>query len=183
MAGRCTVCAHDSRAAIEQALMNGKPKSAVARQFGFTYTRKSDGKVMGDHKIMERHADKCMGEAFRKAIEDRELASGEAMLARLRRLEAEVDTVIERAQKGDPIMSGDIPLLDDDGQIMYRHNDRVLLAAVREARANVELMAKLAGKVEGEPVDLDQVRAHLQTPEARRLIAQLEELQAQTPKE
>ena len=175
---RCPVCSHDSRAAIEQAILNGKPKTQVALTFGFTYTRAKDGKVMGNHKVITNHLDH-MGEAFRKAMDDRDLASGEAMAARLRVLEAEVDKVLERANAGQPVLVGDVPLLDDEGRQVMRYDNRLVLAAVAQARANVELMAKLAGKVENDPEDLDAVRAHLQSPKARRLLAELEALAAQ----
>lgn len=177
MSARCPVCSHDSRAAIEQALLNGKPKAQVAKTFGFVYRRGSDGKEMGNHKVMTNHLDH-MGEAFKASVEGREMASGEAMAARLRVLEAEVDRVIERANKGEPVMVGDVPLLNEDGSAVVRYDNRLLLAAIGHARANVELIAKLAGKVENDPEDLDAVRAHLRDPEARRLLQRLEELAA-----
>jgi hypothetical protein len=174
---RCPVCSHDSRAAIEQAILNGKPKAQVALTFGFTYVRGSDQKVMGNHKVITNHLDH-MGDDFRKAMEDRDLASGEAMAARLRVLEAEVDGVLERANRGEVVMVGDVPLLDDEGRQIMRYDNRLILAAIAQARANVELIAKLAGKVENDPTDLDSVRQHLRSPEARRLLARLEELAA-----
>jgi hypothetical protein len=174
---RCPVCSHDSRAAIEQAILNGKPKAQVALTFGFTYTRSKDGKVMGNHKVITNHLDH-MGESFRKAMDDRDLASGEAMAARLRVLEAEVDKVLERANEGKVLLVGDVPLLDDEGRQIRVVDNRLVLAAVAQARANVELMAKLAGKVENDPEDLDSVRKHLQSPKARRLLAELEAMAA-----
>lgn len=178
MSARCPVCSHESRAAIEQAILNGKPKAQVAKTFGFTYTRSKDQKVMGNHKVIQNHLDRCMGEAFKASMEAREMASGEAMTTRLRVLEDEVDKVLARANAGEPVMVGDVPLLDDEGHQVMRYDNRLILTAVREARANVEMMAKLAGKVENDPEDLDQVRAHLRSPEARRLLARLDELQA-----
>lgn len=178
MSARCPVCSHDSRAAIEQAMMNGKPAAQIAKTFGFTYTRSKDGKVMGNHKVIKNH-EAHMGEAFRQALEDREMASGEAMATRLRVLEAEVDKVLERANEGVPVMVGDVPLLDDDGRQIMRYDNRLILAAIREARGNVELLAKLSGKVETDPGDVEAVRRHLKSPKARRLLAELEELAAQ----
>lgn len=179
MSARCPVCSHDSRAAIEQAILNGKPKAQIAKTFGFTYTRSKDQKVMGNHKVIQNHLDRCMGEAFKASMEAREMASGEAMATRLKVLEAEVDKVLDRANRGEPVMVGDIPLLDDEGRQIMRYDNRLILAAIREARGNVELLAKLAGKVENDPEDLEAVRQHLRSPEARRLLARLDELQAQ----
>lgn len=179
MSARCRVCSHDSRAAIEQAILNGKPKASVAKTFGITYTQSKTGKVVGNHKVIQHHLDRCMGEAFQKSLEAREMASGEAMATRLRVLEAEVDKVLDRANQGEVVMVGDVPLLDDEGRQVRRYDNRLILAAIREARGNVELLAKLAGKVENDAEDTDAVRRHLQSPEARRLLARLEELAAQ----
>lgn len=175
---RCPVCSHDSRAAIEQAVLNGKPHAQIALTFGFTYTRSKDDKVMGNHKVIKNHLTH-MGESFQKAMEDRDLASGEAMAARLRVLEAEVDGVLKRANAGEPVMVGDVPLLNEDGSPVLRYDNRLILAAIAQARANVELIAKLAGKVEADPTDTEAVRQHLRSPEARRLLARLDELAAQ----
>lgn len=175
---RCPVCSHDSRAAIEQAILNGKPHAQIAKTFGFTYVRGSDDKVMGNHKVIKNHLDH-MGEDFQKAMEDRDLASGEALAARLRVLEAEVDKVIARANEGQVVMVGDVPLLDDEGRQVIRYDNRLILAAIAQARANVELIAKLAGKVEADPTDTEATRQHLRSPEARRLLARLDELAAQ----
>lgn len=175
---RCPVCTHDSRPAIEQAILNGKAHSQIALAFGFTYTRSKDQKVIGNHKVIANHIDH-MGEAFRKAMDERDLASGEALALRLRALEQEVDKVLERANDGTVVMVGDVPLLDDEGREVRAYDNRLVLAAVAQARANVEMMAKLAGKIETDPEDLDAVRKHLTSPKARRLLAELEALAAQ----
>lgn len=180
MARQCAVCGHDSRAAIEQAILNGKAMSQVARTFGFLYRRGKDGEMVGDHKIIQRHRDQCMPDAYQRAMADRDNETGTAIAARLRRLDEEVDKVIEDANRGKPVLVGDIPLLDDDGRQVVAHDWRLLLAAVREGRANAELLAKLSGKVEGENTDLDAIRAHLADPKARRLLAELEALAAET---
>lgn len=174
----CQVCVHESRLAIEQAILNGKPKAAIARTFGFTYTRSKDGKVMPDHKVIARHADRCMAGAYQKAVEERENQSGVAIAARLAYLDEQVDLVITKAREGRPVMVGDVPLLNDDGTEMKAYDWRLLLAAVREGRSNAELVAKLSGRVEHDAEDLDAIRRHLDTPEARKLLARLEELAA-----
>lgn len=177
-AKRCQVCTHPSRLAIEQAILNAKPKSAIARDFGFTYTRSSDGATMPNHKAIARHAGRCMANAYERAVANQENKSGEQIVKRLEQLDEEVDRVIEAARKGFPVMVGDVPLLDDEGRQVMRHDWRLLLAAVREGRANAELVAKLAGKVEGDAGDLEAARRHLESPEARRLLQELERLQA-----
>lgn len=178
MARPCPVCIHDSRMAIEQAILNGKSASQVARQFGFMYESKTGPKP--NHKQITNHRDNHMPEAYQASVKDREAASGNAMAARLRYLDEQVDTVIGRAAKGEVIMVGDVPLLDDDGRPVLRYNDRLLLAAIREARGNVELTAKLAGAIpEGKSEELDRMRDLLKSPEARKLLAKLDALDAQ----
>lgn len=176
----CKVCHHPSRLAIEQAILNGKPKAGIARDFGFTYTRSKDSQEVPDHKVIQRHIDSCMPDAYQKAMEEREAESGVAMAARLRYLDEQVDLVIEKAKEGVPVLVGDVPLLDEEtGAVIKRYDFRLLLAAVREGRGNMEMLAKLAGRTEQDPEDLDRLRKHLDSPEARLLLARLDELAAQ----
>lgn len=180
MAKPCGICNNESRLAIEQAILNGKPLSQIARQFGITYTSSTTHKEVGDHKAVQRHRDQHMGSAYQEAMKGRELQSGMAMAARLEQLEAEVDKVIARANQGEPVLVGDVPLLHDDGSQVVRYDSRLLLAAVRTARANVELMAKLAGAIpEGKEQELETIRRRLENPKTRRLLAMLDELDAQ----
>jgi len=176
---RCRVCTHDSRAAIEQAILNQKPHAQIALTFGITYRQGGpDGKLKGNNKAIARHV-AHMGETFQKAVQERDLASADAMVARLRALEEHVDTVLEHALKGDPIMVEGVAILHHvTGEPLVRYDDRLILRAVSEGRKNVALLAQLAGKVETGPEGLELLRAHLDTPEGRRLLAQLDELAA-----
>lgn len=174
----CRICHHGSRAAIEQAILNLKPKSQIARDFGFVYTRHSDGREMPDHKVIQRHMDRCMGNAYQAVKDETEQASGFAIAARLAYLDEQVTAAIEAARKGFPVMVGDIPLLDDEGRQVMRYDWRLVLAAVREGRQNADLSARLAGKLEQDPQDLGVIRGHLDTPEARALLARLERMAA-----
>lgn len=176
MATSCQVCTHESRAAIEQAILNAKPKAKIARDFGYFYMSK--GRQVPNTNAIKRHADRCMKGAYERAHANREKKSGEAIVSRLDMLDAEVDKVIAAVHEGTVVMVGDVPLLDDEGRQVKRHDWRLLLSAVAQGRANAELQAKLAGKVEGDPADLDAIRGHLGNPVARRLLAQLEELAA-----
>lgn len=181
MARPCAVCIHPSRAAIEQAILNGKAASGIARDFGFTYTRRTGekaGEEAPDHRIVTRHRDQHMGKAYATAVAEREVQSGVAIAKRLEVLDEKVDLAIEHALEGEPVLVGDAPLLNDDGTQVMRRDWRLLLAAVREGRANAELLAKLAGRTESDTPDLDAIRQHLGSPEARKLLQQLEELAA-----
>lgn len=177
----CQVCQHESRLSIDQAILNGKGLRAIARDFGIG-SRVGTPDFRPDHKKVERHRDGCMGEAYRAAREADLEKSGLALVNRMKELDEAVDEVLARARKGEPVYDaeGVTLLMDTDGVTpLVRYNDRTLLAAIREARRNTEMRAKLAGAVpEGDQDSLDQARALLASPEARRLLAQLDALQS-----
>jgi hypothetical protein len=180
MPSPCRVCIHESRAAIEQAILSGKPASQIAKNFGFTYTTRKAGKVMGDHKVITRHRDECMREAYDRSQADRDAITGNAMAARIAYLDEQVDHVIQVARQGETVMFDGVPLLNDDGTPVKRYDERLLLAAVRTARMNVEVMAKLSGAIpEGKSEELDAMRDLLKSPEARKLLAALDALDVQ----
>lgn len=177
MARPCRVCTHESRAAIEQAILNGKAAAAICRDFGFTYTVRSgeqEGQEKPDHKIITRHRDEHMGKAYQTAIADREKASGDAMVARLKHLDDELDAVLERAKEGRILEVEGVPLLDDEGKPERVRDERLILAVVREARANMDVGLKLSGRTEHDPMELDRLRAGLENPAIRKLMADLE---------
>lgn len=179
MALPCPICIHESRPAIEQAILNDKPKTQIAKTFGFTYVAKKSGNVLGDHKVISRHLPHMKG-AYEKAMESRELQSGLALSARLETLEQNVTRVLEDAWKGEPVMAGDVPLLNDDGTPMLRFNYRLVLAAVSQARQNVALMAALQGAIpDGKGEEMAELRKRLDNPEGRKLLAALDALDAQ----
>lgn len=177
MARPCRICTHDSRAAIEQAILNGKTASGIARDFGFTYTIRTGeqaGTLKPDHRIVTRHRDDHMGQAYTKAMEARELESGDAIVTRLRFLDEQVDTVITRCQEGLPLTVEGVPLLKDDGTVERMHDNRLLLAAVREARGNAELALKLSGRTETDPTELEKLRTGIKDPKVRKLLLEAE---------
>ena len=94
------------------------------------------------------------------------------------------------ALKGHVLMSGDTPLLDDEGQPKTErtiYHIRTLLAAVREGRHNQALIAKLAGALPEGDDPAEATRELLKDPAMRRLLAQMEaragELEQQTGKD
>lgn len=177
MARPCAICIHDSRAAIEQAILSRKPASQIARNFGFTYTRRSGpkaGQKTPDHRIVTRHRDEHMGKAYQTAVAESEAQSGVAMVNRLKMLDEAVDFVMEKAREGVVLEVEGVPLLDDDGQPLRKQDLRLMLAAVRESRANIDTGLKLSGRTEHDPQTMERIRAQLQDPEARRLLAELD---------
>lgn len=176
-APRCPVCDHPSVLGINQAILNGKSFRAIARDFRVGSER--SGEFRPNHHKISRHAEKCMATSFQKLQEANLTAQGAAIQARLKYLDEQVDQAITDALKGEVVMVGDAPMLDEDGKPMERRSIahvRALLAAVREGRHNAALMAKLAGALPEEDQDaLEKARAGLEDPTVRRLVQQMEE--------
>lgn len=169
---RCRICTHPSMLAINQAILNGKPQRAVARDFD-----------LGDHKIVARHV-RHMGDTYQAARDADAEASGMALVNRMKQLDEQVDAVLTRVAQGEVVYDNEgLPVLDPSGdgtQFLRRHREATILAAVREARRNVEMRAKLAGAIpEGDDEALNKARAALASPEARRLLAELDRTLAQ----
>jgi hypothetical protein len=173
---RCQVCSHDSRLAIDQAILNGKSLNSIARQFGIGSHRGETFRP--DHKIVGRHRDNHLGEAYAKARDADLEASGLALVNRMKQLDEDADAILARCREGEVITDGEgLPVLDPKtGQYLRRFADRTFLAAIREARRNVEMRARLAGALpEGTDEDaLAKARAALNSPKARKALADLE---------
>jgi len=175
---RCRICKHDSRSAIETAILSGKAQRAIARDFhlGSTRTEQGHATFIPDHKIVARHTERCMPDAYQSAMSEAKTVHGAQIASRLRFLDECVDEVIAESRLGEPIMSEDgVPFLNADGSPMTRKNHRVLLAAVREARGNAEMLARLSGAAPEEDQEaLDKARQALNDPVARRMLTDLE---------
>jgi hypothetical protein len=177
---RCAVCEHPSVLGINAAILNGKSFRAIARDFKIGSER--SGTFTPDHKKVSRHAERCMATSYQQIQETNLTTQGKAIQARLQYLDEQVDLAIADAREGEVVMVGDAPMLDADGQQMRRRSAahlRVLLAAVREGRHNQALIAKLAGALPDEDgTELEAMKRLLESPEARRLVQQLEEVLA-----
>lgn len=174
---RCPVCEHPSVLGINQAILNGKSYRAIARDWKIG--SEASGEFRADHKKVVRHAEKCMATSYQEVQKTNLTAQGEALTARLKYLDEQVDTVIQDALRGHIVMVGDTPMLDDTGKVQHERSIpelRALLAAVREGRQNAALRAKLAGALpEEDPAEMEAAQAALANPEVRRLLAQVEE--------
>lgn len=177
---RCPVCEHPSVLGINQAILNGKSFRSIAEHYRIGSER--SGTFRPDHKKVSRHAERCLATSFQQIQKDSLEAQGAAMMARLKYLDEQVDTAITDALRGEIVMVGDAPMLDDDGNPVERRSIshvRALLAAVREGRHNVALVAKLAGALPDEDADaLERARKGLEDPEVRKLMQKVEELLA-----
>ena len=174
---RCQVCDHPSVLGINQAITNGKSFRAIARDWKIGSER--SGEFRPDHKKVARHAEGCLATSFQKVQETNLTAQGQAITARMKYLDEQVDTAIADALEGELVMVGDAPMLDEDGKPVHRRtisHVRALLAAVREGRHNQALVAKLAGALPEEDLDaLERSRKGLEDPVVRRYVQQMEE--------
>ena len=179
---RCPVCKHESRAAIDQALVNGKSARTLAAQFGFSYTVRTGphaGDVVPNHKPIANHRDRCLGEAWVAATKATKESAGRAIADRLNYLDLAVTEVLEEAREGHIVMEGDSPMLQADGSPVRRKDHRMMLSAIREGRANAEMMAKLSGAVpDGDEAAMEKARAAIQDPRVRNLLAEAEAMLA-----
>jgi hypothetical protein len=175
---RCRICTSPDRASIEQAILNGRAQSAVARTFNLG-SRVGTPEFKPDHKIVARHI-AHMGALYQQTRTTTLEEAGNALHARMAELDAAVDETLRRVRQGMPVMADGVPVLDENGHPARRYDERTLLAAVREARRNVDMRARLEGIVpEGEADAVAAARLALQTPEARNAVAQLEAMLAE----
>lgn len=168
----CEVCQHPDRGAIDMALVNGKSLRAIARDFAI-------GTPAAGHHKVARHRDQCMADAYQSQTAAVVEASGAALVDRMRHLDDVVDEVIRRAREGTVLRDEHGPMMDDDGRPIRTYKDGTILAAIREARRNTELRARLAGAMtEGDEEAMAAARLALQSPEARRAVQDLEAMLA-----
>lgn len=181
----CSICSNGSRLSIDQAILNGKALRAIARDFSIGSGEPGTDKFRPDHKKVERHRDRCMGEAYRAAREADLESSGLALVNRMKELDQAVDEVLTRTREGETVRDDSgIPLLNDDGSPVRKFHESAILAAIREGRRNTELRARLSGAVpDADPEALDRQRAALTDPRARRLMAELDEVLNATDQE
>lgn len=174
---RCPVCSHDSVSAINAAILNGKSYRRIAEDFKIGST--ASGTFRPDHKKVSRHAENCLSASYQQVQQETMTQQGRAIQERMKWLDEQVDVAVADALKGEPVMIGDTPALNDDGSpqlVRTISHLRVLLAAVREGRHNQALLAKLAGALPDEDAEaLEAARAGLENPEVRKLVQQIEE--------
>lgn len=178
---RCTICWHPDRPAIEQMIINGRTLRSIAEQWGFTYIRKADGKVMGDHKRIAHHRDKCMARDYAVAVTESREATGQALTARLDELDRHIDTVLARRLAGTPVIVDGVAVLSADGTPMIEYHDALILRAVREARQNLLARWQLAsGLPEPDKDAMETARKAMADPSVRSLLQRVEEALAAT---
>ena len=119
MPRRCTVCTHDKRDEIDQALVARQPFRAIARQHGVS------------KDALVRHSDDHLPAALVRAQEATEAAQADNLLAQVTDLRDRAIGILDTAEAEEDL--------------------KAAIAAIREARGCVELLAKLAGQLKDAP--------------------------------
>lgn len=124
----CTICSHPERTAIEKALLAGKANRRVAAQFGIT------------EQAVRRHAEHIPPK-LAKSHEAKEVARADTLLAMVR---SQYDRALRHIEAAERVLK----------QARRSKNRRDILDAIRtagvpmrEARRNVELLAKMVGQI------------------------------------
>ncbi len=114
----CSVCGHEKRAEINEALLADEPYRHIASRFGT-----STG-------ALQRHRADHLPVHLVKAQDAAEVAHADNLLEQVKSLQARALTILGKAEQ-----AGDL---------------RTALTGVREARACLELLAKLSGELQQE---------------------------------
>lgn len=125
MGRTCTICIHADREAIDAALVRGEPTRKIASR----YESLSQAAV-------SRHGREHLPASLALAHEAEEVAKADDLLGQVRGLQSRTLGILERAEHaGGPQL-------------------RTALSAIREARGNLELLAKLLGELDERPVSV-----------------------------
>lgn len=165
-AGKCATCFHPEVEAINQAIVSGIPMAKIAKQYGMAKSS------------LQAHKKNHLSPAY-KAIQEGKagrVASGDApALDQLKALLPTLKNALHWAQGAQ----------DANGNFTVLPNVSQVLAAVRELRATIELLAKITGELDDRPttvINILTTEAWLQTrrniiealqpfPEARLAVA------------
>ncbi len=83
----CTICAHDQREAIDQALVSGESFRYVAERFGTSST------------ALHRHKAEHVPATLAKAQEAQEVAQADSLLEQMQALQAKALTILAKAEQ------------------------------------------------------------------------------------
>jgi hypothetical protein len=153
MPRKCTICAHDQREAIDQAIVAGAPLRRIAADHSLS------------ESAMHRHAKKHLPAKMSKAAAVQEVAEADDLVATVRTQQKRVDALFGAA----------VEILKsardekDHGRVLQAINTAV--RAQREASRKTELLARLAGELQGGTTV--QVAVLTQSPEWHALRARL----------
>lgn len=127
----CSACVHPQRKQIDLALASGVSLSATAKAHGL------------HRSTVTTHRNKHLAAAVHAAVAADEANHGAELLHAVSDLQAKTMGILDAA------------LEETEGFLGRKPRPELALRAIREARANVELMARLQGDLEdGAPVEV-----------------------------
>src|SRR5215469_2732963 len=139
----CTICRHEKRQGIDQALVSGEAFRIIAKRFETSW------------QAVRRHKEHVSG-AIVKAAERREERRGESLLEK-------VDALAVRTQA---LVAEVFP---ETGQSGQKINPRDVAAVVREVRETLRLTAQLTGQLKGDGTTVNVGVGILTSPEWTRI--------------
>jgi hypothetical protein len=117
----CTICPHEAREEVEDAVLRGEPIRSIARRIG----------GVGEDAI-RRHIRNHLSAALQRSIDEERIdVTAERLIAWTTQLQRKTLELLARAERG-----GDL---------------RAARAFVKEARANIHLLGRIAGILEPSP--------------------------------
>ena len=151
--GKCATCSHPDVQAINEAIVAGIPMYKIARQYGMA------------ESSLKAHKKNHLNPAY-KAIQDAKATrttSGDApALEQLKALLPTLQNALHWAQGAQ----------DANGNFKVLPNVSQTLAAVRELRATIELLAKITGELDDRPTTVINILTTEAWLQARRAIAE-----------
>jgi hypothetical protein len=141
----CTICRHEKRDEVDEALVAGEPYRSIALRFDTS------------HMAVKRHKEHLPGKLV-KAAERREERRGDSLLEK-------VDALAVRTQA---LLAEVFPETKQSGK---KINPRDVAAVVREVRETLRLTAQLTGQLKGDGATANVGVAVLTSPEWRRVAA------------
>ena len=115
----CTVCAHESRDAMEDAFIEGTPKRRIAAHFGVT------------EQALRRHLREHLPALLALARDAERAATADSLLDRIEALQSRTLATLDEVEQTDDY--------------------RARLGAIREARANLELIGEVTKELDRTP--------------------------------
>jgi hypothetical protein len=134
---RCQICTHPKREQIEHSVIETDNKRVTAKKFKISYYS------------LEHHFQKHVPKSLELAAAARKVRLGDNMLEEIELLHETTMQILTEAREGQPLVSNGVPVLVGGKPVMVSDH-RAALAAIKEARGNIELTAKLSGKLQPE---------------------------------
>lgn len=178
MPAPCKVCTHPDREAIDSALVSGEPNRRVAKAYGLT------------EASVRRHKLSHIPKFLLKAHEAKEIVRADDLLEQLECTRARTLSILERAEEAEERAEEALRTASTTSERMREARladeaRRTAISALREARNNLELLARLMGELrDGNTVNIlvmpewidlrTQILSAVDPyPEAKRAIAEV----------